>query len=234
MSPCQVSEDDLLDSDVRSKATGRHHFDSRLANAEERARWSGGTLLDRIKDSGEVKPMSIEADFRSVSSSLTFQALRPTLDGIGNTWATALLQEGFLVKHKASGKHFLSMGCHDTAAWGVATELEDNGVFVVMDGRIDLDNAANHAAIIGRVEPMVIKELSGPVDDIADSCEAYEAVPATVRPTLIWQALSGHYGIALAISQTSSPTRSYFQLGPTQVHYVALLLWQLLMGQMKQ
>ena len=107
------------------------------------------------------------------------------MDGMRNSWATGLLQEGLLVKHKASEKHFLSMGCQDTAAWGIVTEPENNGIFMALDGSIDLDNPANHSAIIARAQPLVITQLSGPVDDIADSCEAYEAVPAIVRPTLI-------------------------------------------------
>ena len=129
---------------------------------------------------------------------MTYHALRPTMEGISNAWTTNLLQEGLLVK-----EHFLSMGCHDTASWAFETEPEDNGVYVVVDGGLDLDNAANHAAIIARAKPLVIKELSGPVADIADSCEAYEAVPVTVRPRLIWQAHSGSPCHGLAVLQSS-------------------------------
>ena len=182
-----------------------------MANGDERARWSGGEVLKRITKAGEVKPMSIEADFRSVSASMTYHALRPTMEGISNAWMTNLLQEGFLVKDKSSGKHFLSMGCHDTAAWGIETDPEDNGVYLVMDGRLDLNNQANHAAIIARAKPLVIKELSGPIEDISDSCETYEAVPVTVRLGLNLQSHSGpSLGPCngLALLQINNSTRS--------------------------
>ena len=156
-----------------------------MANSVKKSTWTGSQTLTRLKalDTSKIKPCSQEADFKMVAAAMTINTLSPSgFEKIHNSWATALLQEGFLFKEKSSNKIFLSMQCNSGAAWGFETEKD------AYAGKPDIFLLAHRTICekqaISRVREMVVTEISAPVEHIDHCCEQYVAIPTRISSYL--------------------------------------------------
>ena len=83
-------------------------------------------LTGDISVDKDVKPAGLPADMRSVAAMLALRATAGNdFDGLSALAAGALMQEGFLFKHKATEKVFVSLGHVLLALW--LWEVDDKG-----------------------------------------------------------------------------------------------------------
>ena len=176
-----VQKEQLLDQSARRSMQGRWYYDDRMANSSKKAAWSGSQTMARLKalDTSTIKPASGESDFKMVAAAMTLNTLAPvSFTNIQNTWATALLQEGFLFKEKSTNRSYLSMRCHGGAAWGFETERdtfpENPDIYLVVDPKITEKQS------LSRVKELVITNLSAPVENLEECCEQYVAIPTRI------------------------------------------------------